>query len=340
MMIGNSLKSFNTFGIDQSCLEFKLANNRQLLIAMALACHQQSQPMLIIGGGSNLVLLDDFLGCVIKVDSQGLKVSEDQDWYYLDVEAGVNWHALIEQTLALNMPGLENMALIPGCVGAAPIQNIGAYGKEFCDVCAWVEYLDLTSGEIVRLTAEQCGFDYRESVFKHELQQTAVILSVGIKLAKSWTPLLNYGPLQDFDKATVTPKQIFDCVCEVRRSKLPDPAIYGNAGSFFKNPIVNVVTYQQLARKFPSIVGYALDDGRVKLAAGWLIEHAGLKGFELGRAAVHKHQALVLINLGGASGAEVAALANHVVAKVYSLFAVTLEIEPRLIANQGVIAAL
>ncbi|MBV7316454.1 UDP-N-acetylmuramate dehydrogenase [Shewanella sp. NIFS-20-20] len=339
-MSNTSLKPYNTFAIEQSCRELKVAHTRQQLIHMALACYQQQSPLLVIGGGSNLVLLQDFLGTVIKIETQGIEVLETVEAYHLTVAAGVNWHELVKHTLDVKMPGLENLALIPGTVGAAPIQNIGAYGKEFCDVCEWVEYLDLDSGQLIKLSAEQCQFDYRDSIFKQELDNKAIIISVGIKLEKRWQPVLDYGPLQAFDTAQVEAEQIFDCVCQVRSSKLPDPKELGNAGSFFKNPIVEAAVYHELARQFSSIVGYALDDGRVKLAAGWLIEHAGLKGTRLGAAGIHKKQALVIVNLGGASGEDIAALAKHVILTVEDKFGVRLEIEPRLVANHGVIASI
>lgn len=233
------------------------------------------------------------------------------------------------------MPGLENLALIPGTVGAAPIQNIGAYGVEFCDVCDWVEYLDVESGDLLRLTVDECEFSYRESIFKGSLRDKAVITAVGLRLPKAWQPKLAYGPLQSFNAETVTPREIFDRVCEVRSEKLPNPEVLGNAGSFFKNPIVSASVYIELAQRFPSIVGYAQPDGDVKLAAGWLIEHAGLKGFALGNAGVHAKQALVLVNLGHATGQDICRLALHVIARVNEVFGVKLEAEPRIMGLTG-----
>jgi UDP-N-acetylmuramate dehydrogenase len=267
--------------------------------------------------------------------SKGIKVSEDEEAFYLEVEAGETWHEFIEFTLEHGMFGLENMALIPGTVGAAPIQNIGAYGVELCDMCDWVEYLDLPTGELVRIRAEECQFAYRESIFKDKLRNLAVITSVGFRLAKHWQPRLTYGPLQSFDSATVSARDIFDRVCQVRSTNLPDPAVLGNAGSFFKNPIVSAACYLDLAQQFPTIVGYAQADATVKLAAGWLIEQAGLKGFVLGNVGVHDKQALVLVNRGGATGRDICRLALHVIERVQDKFGVALEAEPRIIGASG-----
>ena len=335
LSVSHSLQPFNTLGLSQSCEQIFEARTTEELISLTHSFYRKGTPALVLGGGSNLVFLEDYSGAVIRVLTKGIVVSEDDGHYYLDVAAGENWHALIEYCLMHNMPGLENMALIPGTVGAAPIQNIGAYGIELCDVCHWVEYFNLSTGELKRLNVEDCEFAYRESVFKGKLRNTAVITRVGLKLAKQWLPRLNYGPLQAFDSKSVTAREIFEAVCQVRREKLPDPTVLGNVGSFFKNPLVDVLTYHSLAKQYPNIVGYAQPDGQVKLAAGWLIEAAGLKGFTLGNAAVHQKQALVLVNNGGASGAEICALAKYVIEQVKHKFAVVLEPEPRLIGHAG-----
>lgn len=335
MLFTHSLKSFNTFGLAQSCKELVAADSKAAIKDICLPIWQRQEPMLVLGGGSNVVFTDDFHGTVVRILSKGIKLSQDESFFYLEVEAGENWHELVEFTLDRNMPGLENLALIPGTVGAAPIQNIGAYGVELCDVCDWVEYLDLESGEFIRLTANECQFAYRESIFKGALRNCAVITAVGIRLAKDWQPKLAYGPLQSFDSLTVTAWDIFERVCQVRREKLPDPMVLGNAGSFFKNPIISAATYLELALRFPSVVGYAQTNGDVKLAAGWLIEHAGLKGFVLGKVAVHDKQALVLVNRGGATGQDICRLALHVIERVEAVFGVTLEAEPRVIGLIG-----
>ncbi len=335
MPFSYSLKPFNTFGVAQSCLALSEAHSKDELQNICLSVWQSSRPMLVLGGGSNVVFTDDFVGEVVRVLSKGIKIHEDIEAFYLEVEAGENWHDLVEFTLSNNMPGLENLALIPGTVGAAPIQNIGAYGLELCDVCDWVEYLELETGKLQRLDAAQCEFSYRESIFKGSLRDKTVITAVGLRLAKNWQPRLDYGPLQAFEQSKVTPREIFERVCEVRRDKLPDPKVLGNAGSFFKNPLVSAACYLELAQRFSNIVGYAQPNGEVKLAAGWLIEQAGLKGFTLGKVAVHDKQALVLVNLGDATGQDICQLAQHVIARVSEVFGVRLEAEPRIIGANG-----
>lgn len=335
MSLTHSLKSFNTFGLAQSCKELIEVDSKAAIKAICLPIWQRQEPMLVLGGGSNIVFTADFHGSVVRILSKGIKLSQDNNYFYLDIDAGMNWHELVEYTLNNKMPGLENLALIPGTVGAAPIQNIGAYGVELCDVCDWVEYLDLKLGEFIRLKASECQFAYRESIFKGKLRNCAVITAVGIRLAKEWRPKLAYGPLQSFDPLTVSASDIFERVCQVRREKLPDPVVLGNAGSFFKNPIISAATYVELAERFPSIVGYAQANGDVKLAAGWLIEQAGLKGYVLGKAAVHNKQALVLVNCGGATGQDICRLALHVIERVDAIFGVVLEAEPRVIGLTG-----
>lgn len=330
-----SLSAFNTLGLNHYCEQLIKLETKQQLINHCCDCYQSAKPFLVLGGGSNLVFTEDFHGTVLQVNSKGVKVSESDEHFFLEVEAGENWHDLVATTLKQGIFGLENLALIPGVVGAAPIQNIGAYGCEFAQFCDWVEYVDLTSGDLVRLTAEQCHFGYRDSIFKQELKNSAVITAVGLKLTKKWQPCLRYGPLQSFNSDSVSAQMIFDQVCEVRMDKLPDPAKLGNVGSFFKNPIVGLSAWNRLKLSYPELVAYAVSDTHMKLAAGWLIDQAGLKGFSVGQAAIHKRQALVIINLGGATGSDVCQLALAVIDKVYDLFGVKLEAEPRIINATG-----
>jgi UDP-N-acetylmuramate dehydrogenase len=331
----HSLKMHNTLGLAQTCHTLLEAHSTEQLIQLSQQAFDGAKPMLVLGGGSNLLFTDDFDGVVIKVLSKGIAVTEDEDYFYLTLQAGEDWHGLVEYCLANDMPGLENLALIPGTVGAAPIQNIGAYGVEFCQIANWVEYLDLKTGKIKRLTSQECEFAYRESIFKQQLKNQTVITALQIRLPKQWLPVVNYGPLQHLNVETVTPKAIFDRVCEVRREKLPDPAITGNVGSFFKNPLVSAGQYLSLLKEYSDIVGYAQDDGQIKLAAGWLIDQTGLKGLQVGQACVHQAQALVLINLGGASGKDICELAKLVIAKVQQKFGVILAPEPRIMGLNG-----
>ncbi|WP_394148644.1 UDP-N-acetylmuramate dehydrogenase [Shewanella atlantica] len=331
----HSLKSFNTFGVDYSCRNLITVGTKNELISVCSKLFADSKPFFVLGGGSNILLTDDYQGTVVKIASKGIECHEDDEYYYLNVEAGEEWHQLVEYCLTKAMPGLENLALIPGTVGAAPIQNIGAYGLEFMDICDWVEFVDLRSGKLTRFKSDECQFGYRESIFKAELKGVTVVTSVGIKLAKRWQPRLSYGPLKQFEADSVTPEQVFDCICRIRTEKLPDPAVIGNAGSFFKNPIVSTTRYKKLIESYPALVGYFLEDGSVKLAAGWLIDNAGLKGVAVGDAAVHEQQALVLINKGQASGRDILQLAMRVIETIKNKFDVILEAEPRIIGAEG-----
>ena len=334
----HSLKMHNTLGLAQTCHTLLEARTTEQLIQLSQQAFDGAKPMLVLGGGSNLVFTDDFDGVVIQVLSKGISVTQDEDYFYLSVQAGESWHGLVEYCLAHNMPGLENLALIPGTVGAAPIQNIGAYGVEFNQVCDWVEYQDLTTATLIRLDNAACEFDYRESIFKQQLKNRAVITQLQIKLAKHWQPVLNYGPLQHLVADSVTPQDVFDCVCQVRQEKLPDPQVIGNVGSFFKNPLISAQQYLELMKQHSDIVGYAQEDGQIKLAAAWLIDQAGLKGMSVGGAAVHKAQALVLINQDNATGEHICDLAKKVMAEVEAKFGVKLAAEPRIMGRQGEIS--
>ena len=330
-----SLAPLNTFGLKQNCSALVRVVTKSELTTACRLLYSEQVPMLILGGGSNLVFTTDYQGTVVSVETKGIKITTDDDYYYVNAQAGENWHSLVEFCLANNINGLENMALIPGTVGAAPIQNIGAYGIEFNRFCQDVEFLRLDTNELVVFSNEQCRFGYRESIFKQELKHLAVITEVTLKLPKQWQPILEYGPLQHLDPSTVTAQQIFDCVCQVRKSKLPDPSLLGNVGSFFKNPIVSLSQFIALKQRFPSIVAFKQADEQYKLAAGWLIDQAGLKGFQIGGAAVHKDQALVLVNTGQATGEDVCQLARYIIDVIYDLFDVTLHVEPRIIGPEG-----
>ena len=237
------------------------------------------------------------------------------------------------------MPGMENLALIPGTVGAAPVQNIGAYGVEFCQFCEYVDTWHFADGHRQRYSAAACQFGYRNSLFKHELHDEVIITAVGLRIPKQWQPVVEYGPLKALG-ANATAEQVFMTVCELRQSKLPDPTLLGNAGSFFKNPVVSATQAAALKQQHPAIPCFAAGEGLNKLAAGWLIDQAGLKGFSLGNAGVHRDQALVLVNLGNASAAEILQLAKHVASTVKQQFTVQLEPEVRFIGKSGEINSL
>lgn len=337
--MNHSLKPWNTFGIDQCANEIVFADNEQQLLKAWQTATALDQPVLILGEGSNVLFLDTFHGTVIINRIKGIEVKEQSDSWHLHVGAGENWHHLVQHTLQLGMAGLENLALIPGCVGSSPIQNIGAYGVELQRVCDYVDCMELATGKSLRLSAAECRFGYRDSIFKHEYQDRMAIVAVGLRLTKQWQPVLTYGDLTRLDPATVTPQQVFDSVCHMRTTKLPDPKVNGNAGSFFKNPVVSATTAQALLSQFPNAPHYPQTDGSVKLAAGWLIDQCQLKGVTRGGAAVHRQQALVLINADNATSEDVVQLAHLVREKVGEKFNVWLEPEVRFIGQTGEVNA-
>lgn len=330
-----SLTSFNTLSLNQSAKVFIEAHSVAELTQSLLKAKELGLEVLILGGGSNVVFTCDFEGMVIKLSTKGITVEEDKDYISLTVQAGEDWHSFVKFTLNNGYFGLENLALIPGTVGAAPIQNIGAYGVEVNQFCSEVTYLCLETYESKTLAAKDCEFGYRESIFKNSLKDTAVITTVKFVLPKKWHPNLRYGPLQHLDTKTVLAKDIYTAVCEVRNSKLPDPNKLGNVGSFFKNPVVPAEQYLSLLTQYSDLVGYAQSDGRIKIAAGWLIDEAGLKGHTVGRASVHEKQALVLVNLDHATGDDICQLAHYVIDTVDAKFGIRLEAEPRIIGAHG-----
>jgi len=330
------LRRFNTFGVDaRARFLVRLATMDDLALL-------DTQPLLsglkrlIVGGGSNLLLTGDFDGVVVKVDLPGRKtVGDTSDAWLVEVGAGENWHTTVEALLADALPGLENLALIPGQVGAAPIQNIGAYGLELAERFHSLRAWDFEQHRLVTMSLAECNFGYRDSTFKRDLASQRLITSVTLALPKRWEPIASYSDVASDLKhrgvAQPTGRDIFESVVAIRRRKLPDPAAIGNAGSFFKNPVVSREKHGELIARFPSLVGYALPGGRFKLAAGWLIDAAGLKGATRGRAGIYEKQALVLVNRGGATGAEILALAREVQDKVAERFGVALEPEPVIV---------
>jgi UDP-N-acetylmuramate dehydrogenase len=302
-------------------------------------------PLFILGGGSNVVVQARPRHRVLRVVLRGIRLwDETADHWIVEAAAGEPWHGFVDHCLSQGWPGLENLALIPGTVGAAPVQNIGAYGLELDQRLHSVVAWDLRAGRACTLRPDECGFAYRDSLFKRDGAGRWLIVRVRFALPKAWTPRLDYPDLRDHpglrgvgktpdaggatSEAAPTPRQVFDAVCDIRRRKLPDPAVLGNAGSFFKNPVVGASQAAELKRRFPDLRTYPQADGRVKLAAGWLIERAGWKGRRLGSVGMHERQALVLVNHGGAQAADVLALARSVRADVQERFGVDLEQEP------------
>lgn len=330
------LANCNTFRFDVRADYGCVAASVDALRTALTDARTRHAPTLFLGGGSNVVLTGDFRGLAIRVALAGRRVSgEDADAYYVQAAAGENWHEFVMWTLAQGLPGLENLALIPGTVGAAPVQNIGAYGVELADRFERLSALDLHTHEIVEFDRTDCAFGYRDSFFKGAGRDRYVITSVTFRLAKTWTPVGGYadvaGVLSARQIDTPGPMDIFDAVVAVRRAKLPDPALIGNAGSFFKNPVVEAGRFDALRQREPGIAHHRQHNGSVKLAAGWMIDQCGWKGRRLGAAAVHDRQALVLVNTGGARGADVLALADAIATDVKARYGVQLEREPVVI---------
>ncbi len=299
-----------------------------------------ASPKFVLGGGSNVVLTRDLNAVVLKVEVAGKRIVEDGPGVaVVEFGAGENWHDAVAWSIDRGLDGLENLALIPGTVGAAPVQNIGAYGVELRDRFDSLDAIDLTTGRAFTLDAPRCAFGYRDSIFKHPpagggpgLAGRALILRVRLRLPRPWTPTLNYLDLQrkaaEAGVAAPTARQVFDWVCAIRGAKLPDPRVLGNAGSFFKNPTVPPEQGRDLLARHPGLAHYPMPDGTLKLAAGWLIDACGWKGRSMGRAGVYEKQALVLVNRGDATGDEVMALARAIQASVEQRFGVRLEPEP------------
>lgn len=334
-----SLQKLHTFSLPVSAKGVIHASGPEEIISAWQEANQRDLPFLLLGEGSNVLFLEHFNGLVVFNRIKGIDITETETGWNVHVGAGENWHNLVSYLLDKNVPGLENLALIPGCVGSSPIQNIGAYGVELKNVCSYVDLLDLTMRKIKRIYADDCQFGYRESIFKHQYKYGYAIIAVGLILPKAWKPVLNYGDLKRLDPATTTAREIFDTVCRMRRSKLPDPVVAGNAGSFFKNPIVSESAANAILAKHPDAPVYPQKDGSAKLAAGWLIDRCGLKGFSVGGAAVHENQALVIINKNGATSQDIVDLAYLVRRKVAEVFNVLLEPEVRFIDAYGEVNA-
>ncbi|MEH6825181.1 MAG: UDP-N-acetylmuramate dehydrogenase [Motiliproteus sp.] len=325
---------FNTLRLPAVADQFIQADTRQQLLSVIAGC--TDQPVLILGGGSNLVFTSDVEGLCLRVNSRGIRSERlGDDRVRVTAEAGEPWHPFVAYCLDQGWYGLENLALIPGTVGAAPIQNIGAYGVEVNRYIDQVEVWDRHQGRLRCLTNAQCLFGYRDSIFKGGQRDRYLVVSVSFDLPVRFSPQLAYGGLAEEvagagDAGSPGARQVFDAVVRVRQQKLPDPARLANAGSFFKNPVVTVPLFERLQGLFPGIVGYPEGVG-VKLAAGWMIDRAGWKGQRHGAVGVHTQQALVLVNYGGATGLELLGLAREIQADILRIFGVALEIEPRVI---------
>lgn len=335
------LRELNTLGLPARAAAFVSVTDAAQLPALSRLVREYGST-LVLGGGSNLVLPDEVDGLVVAARLPGVRrVGETDVAVLVEAAAGESWHGLVQWCVAQGLGGLENLALIPGTVGAAPVQNIGAYGMEVAERLVQVRAWDMAAAQPVVLPASECGFAYRDSRFKQDGQGRWLIVSVLLALPKVWVPhmaypdLQRYPGLQDRPAAEVRPQDIFDAVCAVRRAKLPDPAVLGNAGSFFKNPVVDDALADALQLRFPEMPRYRVAAGLSKLAAGWLIDRCGWKGRALGPVAMHERQALVMVNRGGAHAADVLRLEAAVRADVLAHFGVQLEREPILAPGRG-----
>lgn len=324
------LRTHNTFGFDARARLAAHIRTESDLVSALSDPRAAGQRIVVLGGGSNVVLTGDLDACVLLMEIPGYEIAQDDANWLVTAGAGENWHALVGRTIADGLPGLENLALIPGTAGAAPIQNIGAYGVELRERFASLRAYDRQTGQFLTLDLDACAFGYRDSLFKREGRDRYIITAVTLRLPKAWQPVLNYGELARELEAEPAPSasRIRDAVIAIRTRKLPDPAQIGNAGSFFKNPVVDASLRDALAASHPTLVSYPQPDGRYKLAAGWLIDQCGFKGFDDGPVGVYGKQALVLVHHGGGTGAALLKLADRIADAVQARFGVRIEPEP------------
>ncbi|UPQ78135.1 UDP-N-acetylmuramate dehydrogenase [Flavobacterium azooxidireducens] len=330
-----SLKNYNTFGIEAKAKEFVSVHSTDELIEI-LQKHPTSKKF-ILGGGSNMLLTQDIDALVIHLDLKGKKViDENEDFVWVESQAGENWHEFVLWTIDQNFGGLENLSLIPGNVGTTPIQNIGAYGVEIKDTFVLCEAIHIETQELLVFTNEKCKFGYRESIFKNEIKDEFVITSVVFKLTKQNHKLnTSYGAIEaELEKQHIknpSLKDVSNAVIAIRQSKLPNPKELGNSGSFFKNPVILKSDFEKIQQKFPDMPHYVVSETEVKVPAGWLIEQAGFKGKRFGDAGIHKNQALVLVNYGNATGQEILAVSKNIQKTIFDTYGISIEAEVNVI---------
>jgi UDP-N-acetylmuramate dehydrogenase len=331
-----SLKSYNTFGIDCTAKNFVEVKTVDELLDILEVIEQENFPSIfILGGGSNVLFLKDFDGLVIKNSITGIeKITENENNVLLYVSAGENWHNFVLFCLENNYGGIENLSLIPGTVGAAPMQNIGAYGVEICNVVERVKVINRKTKQQLWISNSECQFGYRSSIFKHQAKDKYIIIGVEFRLTtKNHILNTSYGAIKEvLENATPSIQEISKAVIGIRESKLPNPKEIGNGGSFFKNPEIPVAQFEDLKNKFPAIVGYPISDELIKVPAGWLIEQCGWKGKVVGNTGAHKNQALVLVNYGSAKGEEIWNLAKEIQKSVVDKFGITIEAEINIVS--------
>lgn len=330
-----SLKNYNTFGIEAKAKQFVAVHN---LDELKKVLHEnQSETKFLLGGGSNMLLTQDIDSLVIHIDLKGKKIiKEDDDFVWVESQAGEIWHEFVLWTIDQNFGGLENMSLIPGNVGTTPVQNIGAYGAEIKDTFVSCDAMNIETQEMKTFPKDECKFGYRESIFKHEAKDKFIITSVIFKLKKhSHNINIGYGDIQselaknEIENPTI--KDVSNAVIAIRNTKLPNPKELGNSGSFFKNPVISRELFEKVQEKFPEVKYFEVSPTEVKVPAGWLIENAGLKGYRNGDAGVHKNQALVLVNYGNATGQDILNLSKYVQKTVFDKYGIAIEAEVNVI---------
>ena len=330
-----SLKKYNTFGIAAKARCFASFSSENELTELLESDICKTEKLFILGGGSNILLTQDFDGIVLANTIKGIEVlAEDEYSTIIEVGAGEVWHDFVLWSIHKNLSGIENLALIPGLVGASPMQNIGAYGLEVKDVITEVHFIEIESGEQKIMNNNDCQFGYRDSIFKHKLKEKVVITKVIYKLSKTPLNKTTYGAIEEELKnlnLAANPATIAKAVINIRSRKLPNPAELGNSGSFFKNPIIETSQFEELKKEFPEMVGYKVSETETKIAAGWLIDNAGLKGYRKADAGVHKNQALVLVNYGNATGLEIINLAKEIQEVVKEKYGIQIEPEVNIL---------
>ena len=330
-----SLKNLNTFGVESTAKEFVSIKNETDLVKLFETNKLKKESILVLGGGSNILFINNFDGLVLKIAIEGIEVKEKDEYFLVRVGSGVNWHELVTFCVDHNFAGIENLSLIPGTVGASPVQNIGAYGVELKDIFFECRAFEIATGKFRTFQRDACKFEYRESIFKSELKGRFIITEVTFKLNRPEKLNTSYGAIHtELERKGIenpTIKDISEVVSAIRVSKLPDPSTIGNAGSFFKNPIIEPEQHKLLKIKFPEMVSYEVD-GKYKLAAGWLIEQCGWKGKRIGNVGTWKNQALVIVNHGGASGKEIFDFSTAIIKSVNAKFGIHLEREVNIIS--------
>ena len=326
-----SLLKHNSFNIETTCADIYYPES---ICDLESLPSLDNTPFYILGEGSNTLFTDEKSPTIIKPNFKGLKVSDKGDCYCVHVGASENWHDLVSFCIKQNIFGLENLALIPGSVGAAPVQNIGAYGVDFSDYCYEVEWFNLKTRKVELLSKNECEFGYRDSIFKGALYNKGIIIGATLHFPKKWQANLAYSGLDSLPSDSIA-ADVMAKVIELRMSKLPDPTLLPNAGSFFKNPVVDGIKFKQLQSQYPNMPSYKQTEDEIKLAAGWLIDQAGLKGYRIGKVGIHDKQALVLVNYNSGSGQEIVSLAQLIQERVLTDFGVIIEPEVRTVTEKG-----